>query len=512
MHGTYTGESFRQGRFPDKAVRAVAEDELEVQRDRSVRRIREVAIADSIDAQAFLALPEKTRGHYIPVRTTEKPYKADTREFLDLVQRKLDEGERLTRKERKELDRRADVARERVFPELEQAQALAAAAKGEVRFVDERRLGGLNRQQGIYGLGGKLATVADEVNAASTIAILHLKAAYAAPNLLGQSALTLIQQGALAPWNARQAVLLYRALTPEQRAKVRAASGLGLAKALPVERSRIFRGARDRLANAWSKVLDSPFRWMAFVHEARLLGYNTPAKIKRLVSDEKHLDDLLEASKRTRDAMIDYTNLNRTEATILRRVVFFYPWLAGSARYTGRFVRDHPVQAAALAQLARQGKEKADKDLGPVPWYARGSFRVGTDSEGRPLVVNPRAAQLFESPAQAFDVARGIVSGDPDTERIEGLLTPAVGAVGQLIRPHDPLGGYPLDSTLEGLQREMVEGLPQVRLLDELRNPTEDDPDRLYPTSRAGAVAKFGVGTIYPRPVNPDVLRERAFE
>jgi hypothetical protein len=146
LHGTYTGESFRQGRFPDKAVRAVAEDELEVQRFRSVLRIREVAIAESIDSDAFLALPEKTRGHYIPVRTTAKPYKADTREFLDIVQRKLDEGERLTRKERKDLDRRADVARERVFPELEQAQALAAAAKGEVRFVDERRLGGLNRQ------------------------------------------------------------------------------------------------------------------------------------------------------------------------------------------------------------------------------------------------------------------------------------------------------------------------------------------------------------------------------
>jgi hypothetical protein len=339
-----------------------------------------------------------------------------------------------------------------------------------------------------------------------------LKPAYAAPNLLGQSALTLIEQGALAPWNARQAVLLYRALTPEHRAKVRAASGLGLAKALPVERARIFRGARDRLANMWSRVLDSPFRWMSFVHEARLAGYNTPAKIRSLLADEAKLDDLLEVSKRTRDAMIDYTNLNRTEATILRRVVFFYPWLAGSGRYTGRFVRDHPVQAAALAELAREGQQKAEKDLGPVPWYARGSFKVGEDEQGRPLVVNPRAAQLFESPAQAFDVARGIVSGDPDTERIEGLLTPAVGAVGQLIRPHDPLGGYPLDSTLEGLSREMVEGLPQYRLQEELRHPTDEDEDRLYPTSRAGALAKFGAGTIYPRPVNPDVLRERAFE
>lgn len=512
LHGTYTGESFRQGRFPNKAVRAVAEDELEVQRYRSVLRIRETALAESIDSDAFLALPEKTRKHFIPVRTTEKPYRADTKEFLDLVQRKLDDGERLTRKERANLDKRADVARERVFPDLEQAQALAAAAKGEVRFVDERRLGGLNREQGVYGIGGKLATAADEVNAASTIAILHLKPAYAAPNLLGQSALTLIQQGALAPWNARQAVLLYRTLTPEERAKVRAASGLGLAKALPVERSRIFRPARDRLANAWSKVLDSPFRWMAFVHEARLLGYNTPAKIRRLVDDEGKLDDLLEVSKRTRDAMIDYSNLSRIEARLLRRIVFFWPWLAGSGRYTGRYARDHPVQAAALAELAREGQQKAENDLGPVPWYMRGSFKVGEDDQGRSLVVNPRAAQLFESPAQAFDVARGLVSGDPNTERIEGLLTPAVGAVGQLIRPHDPLGGYPLDSTLEGLSRELVESLPQYRLQEELRHPTDDDEDRLYPTSRAGALRKFGVGTIYPRPVNPDVLRERAFE
>ncbi len=368
LHGQFTGAALRGGRFPDKAVRAVADAELEAQRYRSVLRIRDQAVRDSIDAEAYVALPERQRRHYIPVRVDRKPYRADTGEFLDLMQRKLDEGQPLTRKERKALERRADKARERIFPDLEDAEALAAAAKGQVRFVDKRTLGGLNEPRGLYGAAGKAATVADEINAASQIAILHLKPAYLTPNAVGQSFLALAQQGALAPWNLAQAARLFKALKPEERAKVRAAAGLGMAKALPVERSRIFRGARDRLAGGWEKVLDSPFRWPAFVHEARLLGYDSPAKIRRLLGDESKLDDLVEAAQRTRDAMIDYAQMAPWEEKFARRVVFFYSWLRGSATYTGRFVRDHPVQAAALMQLAREGQEKAERELGDVPW------------------------------------------------------------------------------------------------------------------------------------------------
>jgi hypothetical protein len=172
---------------------------------------------------------------------------------------------------------------------------------------------------------------------------------------------------------------------------------------------------------------------------------------------------------------------------------------------------DHPVQAAALVQLGREGHEKALRELGPVPWYVRGSFVVGKDSKGGPLIVNPRAAQLFDSPVQFVEAVRSLASGDVEQTgaEFEDFLSPAAKYPLQALYPHDPLGGYKL-SRLEALKRESVESLPQYRLFDELRHPSGDDEDRLYPTSRKGALAKFGVGTIYPRPVNPKELAEQA--
>ncbi len=112
---------------------------------------------------------------------------------------------------------------------------------------------------------------------------------------------------------------------------------------------------------------------------------------------------------------------------------------------------------------------------------------------------------------QALEVGKSLISGDVQAgEQAIDFLTPAVAAGLQVAFPHDPLGGYPLGSVREGLSRQLVEGLPQYRLQKELRHPTGDEEDRLYPTSRAGALAKFGVGTIFPRPVNLKELNERA--
>jgi hypothetical protein len=63
-------------------------------------------------------------------------------------------------------------------------------------------------------------------------------------------------------------------------------------------------------------------------------------------------------------------------------------------------------------------------------------------------------------------------------------------------------GGYPLESRPEGLKRQQFENLPQVPAIREYHDPTQDDEDVLYPTSRRTALQKFLVGTIAPRPVN----------
>lgn len=513
-----SGAAFRTGNFRDDALRAAAESELEMQRHKGVLRLRESAVKESVSLEDVAKLPESQRKHFIPVRQKGKPYSAETRDFLETLQGKVDEGVKLTKEEKRLYRERNDAIRDWAFPkyksELDKAQIAAAAAKGEVRFVDERRLGGLNKpQEPITALGRHLAAGADELNALTQIAVLFFKPAYLTPNLLGQSALTVIQQGFMAPKNLAKATKLWAELGPEERSIIRAGTGLqegGLARGAQ-RGGRVAGPVRDTMANAYGKVLDSPFRWPSFVHEARKLGYKTTQDVERLLSDPKAHDDMIEAFQRTRDAMIDYSNLTPFEQKFVRRVVFFYPWVKGSTTYTGRFLRDHPVQAAILGQMGRQGAAKAKADLGDVPFYARGIFKVGGSKE-RPNVVDPRAAQLFDYPTQITEAVKGITKreGKP-TYTLTGFLSPAAQLPGQLLFPHDPLGGYSLPVP-EALKRQYVTGLPQTQLIEKLRNPTGADPDVLYPTSRKTAIEKYTIGRVAPHPVNRAELNKRAAE
>ena len=541
----FTGRAFQTGRFRDDAVTAIAESELEIIRHNAVLRLREQSERASISAEEVARLPLRDRDHYVPVRlerwrrrgkqgkasgktitgeqyralpkdeqrryVREGAYSPDTKEFIDTIEGKTSEGIRLSRKERKELANRGDKVRKWAFPDMDTQQALASAAKGEVRFVDERTLGGLNKPEAIGGGAFRpLGTVFDEINSAQQIAILFLKPAYLTPNLIGQTALSLIQQGPAAPWNLSKAAGLFRKLTPEDQSKVRAGIGQGFAQSLDARQGRVFTPVRNRMAQAYSKVLDSPFRWPAFYHEAAKLGYDTPQKIKGLLNDAAKRDDMIEVFKRTRDAMIDYSDLTPWEQRLIRRVIFFYPWVKGSTVYTARFVRDRPVLAAGTAQAARVGMEKAERQLGPGPWYGRGTFKVG-GTEDQPLVVNPQAAGLFGSGVQAIESVQNLIEGKPKAagSSITDLLSPAAQLPRQILDPQDPLLGYELPF-LEAMKRQYVSNLPQARLIKELREPTEGETDVLYPTSRRGAVTKFGVGTIAPRPMNRDEWQERA--
>lgn len=506
----FTGGSLRSGDFRDDTIAAIAEHELAAQRFQMVIRGREIAGRESISGEDYLALPPGERKYYIHFRLQTKPYSREARELLDLIQAKAQSGERLSRQERRLLENRVDTFRKEVFPELDEAQALAEAARGELRFVDERRLGGLNRREGFATEGGKAAAqLADEVNAANSVALLFLKVTgYLAPNLAGQTLLATIHQGFAAPVNLARAVKLYRQLGPEEQATLRVAAGLGFAKSIEVERSRLIRPVRDVLANAYSKVLDSPWRWAAFIHEARKLGYRTPAQMRELLMDPATRGDLVEAAQRTRDAMVDFERHGPNERKIVRRVVMFYPWVKGSTLYTGRFVRDHPIQAATMAQLGRKGEKDAKRLLGNVPGFARGIFPIGLDSLGRPLVVDPRSAGLFGSPAELGTALANINETRPPIS-LESFLSAPAEALIQGIVPHDTLEGYALPRS-EAFRREYVDANPVARLVRGLRHPNDEDEDVLYPASKKTAAGRFLVGGLYPHPVNLGNLNAKA--
>src|SRR5207248_2381306 len=197
------------------------------------------------------------------------------------------------------------------------------------------------------------------------------------PNIGGNLWLNLVQQGFAAPANLTRAALANARLGKDAATRLDAVMGEGFVHAIAGEGGGLGSRAVQGAANVWSRGVDLPFRRASFIHEARKLGYKTPEQIRSLLLDDKHRADLVEASTRANRAIIDYGRLSKRDREVVRRVIFFYPWVKGSTMYAGHFIAEHPVQAVVNAQLGRVGQQQAQKDLGAVPSFTEGIFKVG---------------------------------------------------------------------------------------------------------------------------------------
>lgn len=410
------------------------------------------------------------------------------------------------------------------------------------------------------------AQTVDVANQAATLGILYLKPSYLMPNLIGQTALTLTHQH-FNPVELMRSFKMHREITGSQlgerlrsggkkeydplAARVGAVTGdQGIVRSLAPEKvgatalTRGVGGVHEGLSNFYGKILDTPFRSAAFFYEARRKGYRSREDIEGLF-DGNHNDDLSEIATKANRAMIDYTNLSKTERNLIRRVVFFYPWVKGATVYGGHFVGEHPMQAASQAAIGRMGQEKALEDLGELPSYAQGVFKVGErEIPGIgtvPLVSNPAAASILGTPADTLEAVRGIAEGNvrSGTGLLSEYLNPAATAALAAVTRVDPFTQAPIDPGKSGLRvlgeqflgageqsgdllDTLVGGLPAMRFIRESVSPdtpvlgkerpdTEALRDRLYPTSGpSDAARQFSFGTMGARPLNVPVAHSRA--
>jgi hypothetical protein len=334
-----------------------------------------------------------------------------------------------------------EQVRSRLFIDPAKLDAHAAAefqrlhTEGKIGFVPRAMLGDLAKPH--LPIHNKAVTAVDAINNASRFAILYLKPAYAIPNLLGNAALNVLQQGFASVPNLGRAARL-NAARPRARRPHRRRSW---AKGSPGDqraRRRALAGVVDKAASVWSKGVDTPFRRSSFLYEARRAGYDTPQKLERLLTDRRTRTKLVEITQRANREIIDYANLTPTEREVVRRVVFFYPWVKGSTVYAGRLLREHPVKAAVIGQVGQTGKEQSDQLLGPVPSYLEGVFPVG-DHE----LVNPASAAILQTPAQVGKALAGLAGGDVGkVGELSNFLSPASALAIAAITRRDR-GGYP---------------------------------------------------------------------
>ena len=68
----------------------------------------------------------------------------------------------------------------------------------------------------------------------------------------------------------------------------------------------------------------------AFLYEARRAGFRDWQAIEKLLTDKGHEAELARVTERANREIIDYSRLGPHEREIIRRVIFFYPWVKGS--------------------------------------------------------------------------------------------------------------------------------------------------------------------------------------
>lgn len=380
------------------------------------------------------------------------------------------------------------------------------AEKGLVGWVPRRLLGDLAKPHApLQATIGRTPTaVWDSINDASKLAALYLKPAYAAPNILGNMFLTLVQQGFAAPRNIARACRLQWRLGADATARIDSIMGEGFAAALRGHSTGPLSDATALAANVWSKGVDLPFRRASFLYEARHEGFKSAAQLRRLLDSPQLRPTLERVSQRANRALIDYGRLSSRERELVRRIIYFYPWVKGSTLYAGHLLVNHPGQAAALGTLGAYGQQRASEELGPHPSYLAGAFptRFG--------LVNPAAAAILQTPAQVGQAVAGLGGrSSGDVGDIANFITPALALALNYAARRNTFSGREYGRAGFGTVAAdtLLGGLPQKRLLDVLRGTSQA---RLFPPDPRSALLQYLFGGIAPRPYDKARMRELA--
>jgi hypothetical protein len=388
------------------------------------------------------------------------------------------------------------------------------AKDGKGVFVSRRLMGEYAKRDFNLGQVPGVKFV-DAVNNAQKLGLVYLKLNYPLIQAVSNTAMNAIQ-GAANPVHVTAAVKLDRAIRPETRAVIDDIAGGGAVLQAAFEGQGRIARITQKAAHIMSSKVDTPARRNAFYYEARKAGYNTPEKLEKLISDDKHSGDLGEIAQRMREAIVDYGEMSPFERGVIRRLIFVYPWQKGATKYAGHFLRDHPVQAAVGSQLAAQGKQESDNVFGAVPSYLEGLIPTG----GR--AVNPAGFNFFQTPAQIGQGIAGLATGNPASPEGQGFLAPFPGLAIALATQRDDIG-RPLNGNLAADVRDsLITSMPVSALARAAANGHEGAaPDlvRSLVGSRASsktfpdpndAYWRFLLGGLYPRKYDRGALNQNA--
>ena len=338
----------------------------------------------------------------------------------------------------------------------EYAQRLQDAADGKGVFVPRRVLGERTTQP-VWRLPPGVVSKFNTVNDLGRLALIYLKVNYPIVQGLSNVAMNLIQQGVFAPRNLSNAIMLNRRIGPELTAMVDDAVEQGFAGQVLRGRGKgpIGRGTAQ-VAHYAGKAADAMPRRAAWLHEAYAQGYRTKAQIESLLTDPSKLGDLVQVTQRAKEAIVDFGDLTPFEHDFVRNLVFVYPWMKGSTVWAGRFLRDHPIQASALAHLGQLGAGINQQVFGDRPTYEMNMVPIGNRA------IDLASLNPFATPAELGRSLAGFVRapGSMPAESLASYASPAVSLAMGLVSGRDE-GGFPLKGNLaQRIRQEMITQSP----------------------------------------------------
>ena len=365
----FTGAGLRRGAV-EKPARAIASVALSRQRLASVNRLQK-QLTD-------LSTKERVNEYQIPIREGR------------------DVPEHIRRQMAVDIENGAggdQSALARAMSDI--MESLAPAEGDKVRYLDARYI-----PQFVGGTPSAVAKVASEVNLPFRFTGVYARPAYLATNRPQNIIMRHMAQGRTRN-KIRGSVRATRAeLGPELSEKIIAAAGEARTESYLPQAGKLARKFEKATIERIQRLTDEDERFLSILGRAHERGYRDPKAIRSACSPRTRRRTSQKIGSRSRAGhardLVDFSSLTPLEREVAN-IIYFYPWLSRGSAWAGRFVVQHPVKTAALAQLAKQGKEQQLGALGPVPDWMKGyiASRFG--------VSNPAPLNTFATPAQIAD-------------------------------------------------------------------------------------------------------------
>lgn len=191
----------------------------------------------------------------------------------------------------------------------------------------------------------------------------------------------------------------------------------------------------NRLGSVLSDDLVREFRFWRLVQPhvkaARAAGEtgDTATIAMRLLDSDPVLKDRL--IEQTLEDLIDYRGMSSSERLVLRRIVPFYGWLRGIARWSTDIALNQPGELAMLNAVANVGEEENAEWNERVPEWLQGAIRIGGEQGGMQRVINTQGVNPLGTIADLSALARGAFMEDPSRSLVAGT---SVGQINPFLR------------------------------------------------------------------------------